>query len=79
MAGLVGAGRTELACKLFGCWPGDHEGQIFLDGAEIRVKDPAEAVGHGICMVPEDRKRHGIVPLMGVGHNITMSVLGRFT
>ena len=78
VAGLVGAGRTELACKLFGYWPGDHEGKIFLNGKEIHVKNPADAVRQGICMVPEDRKRHGIIPLMPVGYNITMSVLGRF-
>ncbi|MDR3374459.1 MAG: xylose ABC transporter ATP-binding protein [Ancalomicrobiaceae bacterium] len=78
VAGLVGAGRTELACKLFGYWPGDHEGKIFLDGKEIHVKNPADAVRQGICMVPEDRKRHGIIPLMPVGYNITMSVLGRY-
>jgi D-xylose transport system ATP-binding protein len=79
LAGLVGAGRTELASKLFGCWRGFHEGRIFLEGKEIRVKEPIEAVRQGICMVPEDRKRHGIVPLMGVGHNITLSVLNRYT
>ncbi len=79
VAGLVGAGRTELASHLFGCWRGEHSGAIFLDGRQIRVRSPREAVKQGICMVPEDRKRHGIVPLMGVGHNITMSVLGRYT
>jgi D-xylose transport system ATP-binding protein len=78
VAGLVGAGRTELACKLFGYWRGDQEGQIFLEGKEITVKNPAEAVRQGICMVPEDRKRQGIIPLMPVGYNMTMSVLGRF-
>ncbi|NLH83378.1 MAG: xylose ABC transporter ATP-binding protein [Phyllobacteriaceae bacterium] len=79
VAGLVGAGRTELASHLFGCWKGEHHGEIFLDGKAIRVHSPRDAVRQGICMVPEDRKRHGIVPLMGVGHNITMSVLSRFT
>lgn len=79
VAGLVGAGRTELASHLFGCWRGDHTGTILLDGKEIRVRSPLEAVRQGICMVPEDRKRHGIVPLMGVGHNITLSVLKRYT
>jgi len=78
VAGLVGAGRTELASHLFGCWPGDHVGGLFLEGREIKVKSPQDAVRQGICMVPEDRKRHGIVPLMGVGHNITMSVLPGF-
>jgi len=79
VAGLVGAGRTELASHLFGCWKGEHHGEIFLEGREIKVHSPRDAVRQGICMVPEDRKRHGIVPLMGVGHNITMSVLSRFT
>jgi D-xylose transport system ATP-binding protein len=78
VAGLVGAGRTELACKLFGYWQGDHEGKIFLEGKEITVKNPSDAVRQGICMVPEDRKRLGIIPLMAVGYNMTMSVLGRF-
>ena len=79
VAGLVGAGRTELASHLFGCWRGEHSGAILLEGEEIRVHSPLQAVRQGICMVPEDRKRHGIVPLMGVGHNITLSVLRRFT
>ena len=79
IAGLVGAGRTELASHLFGCWRGEHVGEILLEGRPIRVHSPLDAVRLGICMVPEDRKRHGIVPLMGVGHNITMSVLKRYT
>jgi D-xylose transport system ATP-binding protein len=78
LAGLVGAGRTELAMKLFGCYAGESEGQIFLEGREVVIGKPADAVDLGICMVPEDRKRHGIVPLMGVGQNITLAVLNRF-
>lgn len=79
VAGLVGAGRTELASHLFGCWNGYHSGEILLEGKPIRVASPRDAVLQGICMVPEDRKRQGIVPLMGVGHNITLSVLKRFS
>jgi D-xylose transport system ATP-binding protein len=78
LAGLVGAGRTDLAMKLFGCCKGESAGEVFLDGQEVAVKEPADAVALGICMVPEDRKRHGIVPLMSVGHNITLAVLDRF-
>jgi D-xylose transport system ATP-binding protein len=78
LAGLVGAGRTDLAMKLFGCFAGESEGRLLLDGREVAVNAPADAVGLGICMIPEDRKRHGIVPLMGVGHNITLAVLERF-
>ena len=79
VAGLVGAGRTELAMAIFGCYPGHSEGEVTLEGKKLRVPSPKDAVAQGICMVPEDRKRHGIVPLMGVGQNITMSVLENYS
>ena len=75
VAGLVGAGRTELAMAIFGCYPGQYQAEIWLDGQQINVDSPRAAVTQGICLVPEDRKRHGIVPLQGVGANITMAVL----
>ncbi|MBP7525622.1 MAG: ATP-binding cassette domain-containing protein, partial [Propionivibrio sp.] len=75
VAGLVGAGRTELAMAIFGCYPGQSEAELWLDGQKIDVKSARDAVTQGICLVPEDRKRHGIVPLQGVGANITMAVL----
>ncbi|WP_341676880.1 D-xylose ABC transporter ATP-binding protein [Niveibacterium sp. SC-1] len=78
VAGLVGAGRTELAMHIFGCYPGQSSGDVFLEGKRLNIKTPEDAVRQGVCMVPEDRKRHGIVPLMGVGANITMSILPRF-
>ncbi|MBB4267957.1 xylose ABC transporter ATP-binding protein [Roseospira visakhapatnamensis] len=78
IAGLVGAGRTEMASALFGHYKGPHSVDIHLDGRRIEVKTPQDAVSHGICMVPEDRKRHGIVPLLGIGQNITLAVLPRF-
>ncbi|WP_342627686.1 xylose ABC transporter ATP-binding protein [Nguyenibacter vanlangensis] len=78
IAGLVGAGRTELVSALFGAYPGQYSGEIRLDGARLRIRSPREAVRHGICMVPEDRKLQGIVPGLGVGYNITLSVLEDF-
>lgn len=75
VAGLVGAGRTELAMAIFGCYAGQSEAELWLDGKKISVTSPRDAVTQGICLVPEDRKRHGIVPLQGVGANITMAVL----
>lgn len=75
VAGLVGAGRTELAMAIFGYYAGHHSLEMTLEGKPLRVNSPKDAVEQGICMVPEDRKRHGIVPLMGVGHNITISTL----
>lgn len=79
IAGLVGAGRTELVSALFGVWGGAYVGKIYLEGEETRIKTPRDAVQKGICMVPEDRKRQGILPIMAVGHNMTISVLERFS
>ncbi|MFK4769293.1 xylose ABC transporter ATP-binding protein [Rhizobium sp. ZW T2_16] len=78
IAGLVGAGRTELVSTLFGAYAGSHKGSVHLDGREITIRSPRDAVKAGICMVPEDRKRSGILPIIGVGHNMTISVLNRF-
>ncbi|MGD1015706.1 MAG: xylose ABC transporter ATP-binding protein [Roseiarcus sp.] len=79
VAGLVGAGRTEMVSALFGCYPGRCEAEVWLEGRKLRIHEPSDAVRVGISMVPEDRKRQGIVPLMSVGYNITMAVLGRYT
>ncbi len=79
VAGLVGAGRTELAMAIFGCYPGQYDAEIWLDGKQISVNSARSAVTQGICLVPEDRKRHGIVPLQGVGANITMAVLENYS
>jgi D-xylose transport system ATP-binding protein len=79
VAGLVGAGRTELAMAIFGCYPGRFEATVVLDGQVRQIDSPQAAVQAGLCLVPEDRKRHGIVPLLGVGYNITLSVLQKFS
>jgi len=78
IAGLVGAGRTELAMAIFGCYAGQSHAELWLDGKPIKVDSPRAAVTQGICMVPEDRKRHGIIPLQGVGSNITTAVLDSY-
>ncbi len=79
VAGLVGAGRTELVSAIFGAWRGTSEGSLFLDGKPLRVRSPVDAVRAGISMVPEDRKAYGIIPGMAVGQNMTMAVLTRYT
>ena len=73
MAGLVGAGRTELARVLFGITPADA-GDILLNGQRITISTPKEAVAHGIAYVPEDRRRHGVILEMPIAHNMTMAV-----
>lgn len=79
IAGLVGAGRTEMAMALFGCYPGHYQASVSICGHPIRIHSPSDAVRAGLCMVPEDRKRHGIVPLMGVGFNITLAAQRLFS
>lgn len=79
IAGLVGAGRTELVQCLFGVWPGRWEGEVVIDGQSVNIRNCQQAIAHGIAMVPEDRKRDGIVPVMAVGKNITLAALDRFT
>lgn len=73
MAGLVGAGRTELARILFGITPADS-GEILLNGERISITSPREAIARGIAYVPEDRRRHGVILEMPVSQNMTMAI-----
>ena len=77
LAGLMGAGRTEIASAIFGLDPATS-GVILLRGRPIGIAAPADALSHGIAMVTEDRKRYGFVPDMGVRENLTLSSLRRF-
>ncbi|HWW99968.1 D-xylose ABC transporter ATP-binding protein [Collimonas sp.] len=81
VAGLVGAGRTELVSALFGAYPGRCEGEVWLEGVQRKVGSgtPLKSIRMGLCMVPEDRKQHGIVPDLNVGQNITLTVLQDFS
>src|SRR5437773_8394305 len=69
LAGLVGAGRTELASMIFGLTPAD-EGEILLQGQPVKIESPAQAIAFGIAYVPEDRRRHGVILPMAVCRNI---------
>jgi rhamnose transport system ATP-binding protein len=77
LAGLVGAGRSGLAKTIFGLTPAES-GEILLRGKAIRVRNPAEAIHHGIAYLPEDRRRHGIIPQMSVSANISLASLKKF-
>ena len=76
LAGLVGAGRTELARTIFGLTPAD-EGEILLRGRSVRINSPAQAIASGIAYVPEDRRKHGVILPMAVCPNITLAALDR--
>jgi len=73
-AGLVGAGRTELARVIFAA-DAKGSGRIFLDGEEIRPRSPREAIDLGIGLLTEDRNRLGLIPEMNVIENVTLSSL----
>jgi ribose transport system ATP-binding protein len=74
LAGLVGAGRTELARVLFGA---DLKGggKVYLDGQEINPRSPHEAIDAGVALLTEDRNRLGLVLQMSVKENISLSCL----
>jgi rhamnose transport system ATP-binding protein len=74
LAGLVGAGRTELARVLFGITPADA-GQIWLNGSVVSIASPMQAIQQGLAYVPEDRRRHGVVQDLPVSYNISLAVL----
>ncbi|MFQ5811175.1 MAG: sugar ABC transporter ATP-binding protein [Armatimonadota bacterium] len=78
VAGLVGAGRTELARVIFGADRRDA-GRIFLNGEEVPLASPAEAIRRGIGFVTEDRKLQGLVLEMALKENVTLANLGAVT
>jgi len=76
LAGLMGAGRSEVASALFGLAPAER-GEIRVRGNPVRIRNPIEAMRLGIGMVTEDRRADGFVPLMSVRHNVTLAALKR--
>jgi len=76
LAGLVGAGRTEVVRALFGA---DRvlSGEIKLEGEKVHFKTPRDAINHGIALCPEDRKEQGLVLWRSIKDNICMPVLGK--
>lgn len=78
LAGLIGAGRTELAQLLFG-YEKIISGEIILNGKSIRPKNCIEAIAAGIALVPEDRKRQGLVLEMSIKENTTMPSMKRIS
>ncbi|MEF9675958.1 xylose ABC transporter ATP-binding protein [Pectobacterium aroidearum] len=79
IAGLVGSGRTETVQCLFGAYHGRWQGDIFIDGEQVTISNCQQAMAQGIAMVPEDRKKDGIVPVMSVAQNMTLAALDQFT
>jgi ABC-type sugar transport system ATPase subunit len=75
IAGLMGAGRTELLESLYGSSPEPPQGRMLLRGREVCFEHPSQALRAGVALVTEDRKRYGLVPSMNVREHITLSNL----
>lgn len=78
LSGLVGAGRTETMEAVFGARKMDS-GEVCIEGEKVPIKSPRDAVRHGLGMVPEDRKRDGVILSMPIYVNGTLSILDRLS
>jgi inositol transport system ATP-binding protein len=76
LAGLVGAGRTDLARAIFGADPIDR-GRIEIDGKPAAIASPVDAIGHGIGLLPEDRKQQALFLNLAVRTNFSIAALGK--
>lgn len=74
IAGLVGSGRTEIARALIGADPA-KEKDVYLDGRKVSIKNPTDALAHGICLIPESRKTQGLVLSATIKNNISLPIL----
>jgi ABC-type sugar transport system ATPase subunit len=78
VAGLVGAGRSEVAMALFGLDPAVR-GRTLIDGTVVRIRSPSDAIRFGIGLVPEERKRQALVPLESGMRNLSLAILDRLS
>lgn len=76
IGGLVGAGRTELISSIFGITHPD-EGKLFIEGKEVEISSPSQAVNLGMGFLPEERRAHGIFPVLSVRENVTIPMYKR--
>lgn len=78
IAGLMGSGRTELVMTLFGEYGKITQGKIKLEGREISIRNSRQAMMHGLSLVPEDRKVHGLILIQNILKNISLPNLDQF-
>ncbi|MCC8139502.1 MAG: sugar ABC transporter ATP-binding protein [Lachnospiraceae bacterium] len=77
MTGLVGAGRTEVVEAVCGITHAE-EGKVYLEGEEIHIRKPADAMEKGIILLPEDRQKEGLIMSWGLGRNVTLPTMGKY-
>lgn len=76
LAGLMGAGRTELINTIFGAHAGRQSGEVFIDGKLVQIDSPRDAIRHRMALVSEDRKRYGLILDTDIVRNMTLASLG---
>ena len=74
----MGSGRTELVMTIFGEYGKITQGKMKLEGRELKINSSRQAMQHGISLVPEDRKRHGLVLIQSILKNISLANLDQF-
>ena len=79
IAGLMGAGRSELLMGIFAAWNGKVSGDVFVEGKKVKIDSPAEAIKNGIGFVTEDRKRFGLLLAQTIQDNSTLAGLKRIS
>ncbi len=79
VAGLMGAGRTELLMTIFGAWNGTYSCRIEIDGKKVDISSPGDAIRAGIGFVTEDRKRFGVILEQTIVDNMTLAGLKRIS
>ena len=79
IAGLMGAGRTELLMAIFGAWEGNYTRQISVEGRPSDIGSPSDAIRNGIAFVTEDRKRFGLILDQTISDNMTLAGLKRIS
>jgi ribose transport system ATP-binding protein len=80
LAGLMGAGRTEVLETIFGVYPRRRvNGRVYVKDKLLNARSPRQAIRHGLVFATEDRKSQSLVTLLSVGFNITLAALHRFT
>jgi len=77
IAGLVGAGRSEIIETMFGMRQSEG-GEIFIDGKKVAIGTPRDAITHGMAWLTEDRRRSGIFPMLSVQANMTIATIPKF-
>ena len=77
LTGLVGAGRTEVVESVCGITTPD-DGKVYLEGKEVHITKPSDAMEKGIILLPEDRQKEGLIMSWGLGRNVMLPTIGKY-